>query len=75
MLGHNTPAVFHHVLARIEPNKLICLRKTACQPTADTVFPPLAGKFRASQRLGNSASRRLASGFPQTNQLVGVYSG
>jgi len=58
MLGHN------HVLAKIDPNKLNCLGKAAGQPLAGTVFPPFAGKYRASQKLANSASRRLASGFP-----------
>jgi len=71
MLGHNTQAVRH----QNKPQKVDLFWLAACQPSAGTVFPPLAGKYRASQRLANNASRRLASGFSLTNQLVGIYSG
>jgi len=71
------PAVRHYVLARIDPNKLVSLGLAACQPMADPVGQPLADFIMACtrRRLANSVSHRLTSGLPQTDQLVGVYSG
>jgi len=54
--------------------KLISLGKAAHHPLAGFLCQPLAAII-TSQRLANRASQRLVSGLPQTNQLVGAYSG
>jgi len=42
---HNTQAVRHHVLAKIDPKKIDCLGEAARQPPAGTGFQPSAGKY------------------------------
>jgi len=74
MFGRNTQAVRHHVLAKIDPNKWVSLGKAARQPMAGPVCQPAAFDI-TSCRPANRASQRLASGFPQTFHLLGVYFG
>jgi len=45
---HNMQAVRHHVLAKIDPSKIVCLGEAARQPPAGTGFQPLADKYLGS---------------------------
>jgi len=45
IFSHNVQAVCHHVLAKIDPNKIDCLGEAAHQPPAGTGFQHLTGKY------------------------------
>jgi len=45
IFSHNTLAVHHHVLAKIDPNKIDCFGEAARQTPAGTGFQPSAGKY------------------------------
>jgi len=45
---YNTQAVRHHVLAKIDPNKIDYLGEAARQPPAVTGLQPSAGKYLGS---------------------------